>query len=108
MHKFLKKYGIHHEAYSPFGEGFNNIFNDKTITNIAKKHNKTNAQVMLRFLIEEDIIVIPKSSKIDRMKENIDIFDFKLTKEEIEEIRKLDIKKSCSNWSSSMNIEKEY
>lgn len=108
MHKFLKKYNIHHEAYSPFGEGFNNIFKDQTITNIAKKHNKTNAQIMLRFLIEEDIIVIPKSSKIDRMQENIDIFDFKLTKEEKEQIRKLDIKKSCSNWPSSMNIEKEY
>lgn len=108
MHKFLKKYNIQHESYSPFGEGFNNIFNDKIVTNIAQKYNKTNAQIMLRFLIEEEIIVIPKSSKIDRMKENIDIFDFKLTKEEINQIRKLDIKKSCSNWPSSMNIEKEY
>ena len=63
---------------------------------------------MLKFLTQEDIIVIPKSSKIERMKENINIFDFELTEEEIEEIRKLDIKKSCSNWPSSMNIEKEY
>ena len=108
MHKFLKKYGIHHESYSPFGEGFNNIFNDETITNISQKYNKTNAQIMLRFLIEENIIVIPKSSKTERMNENIDIFNFKLTKEEIEKIRKLDIKKSCSNWPSSMNMEKEY
>lgn len=108
MHKFLKKYNIYHEAYSPFGEGFNNIFKDQAITNIAKKYNKTNAQVMLKFLTKEDIIVIPKSSKIEKMKENINIFDFELTEEEIEEIRKLDIKKSCSNWPSSMNIEKEY
>ena len=49
--EFLKKYNIYHEAYSPFGEGFNNIFKDQTITNIAKKHNKTNAQVMLKFTV---------------------------------------------------------
>jgi len=108
MHNFLTKHNIYHEAYSPFAEGFNNIFNDPVISKIADKYNKTNAQIMLKFLTMEDIIVIPKSSKIQRMKENIDIFDFELSSEDIDEIRKLDIKKSCSNWPSSMNIEKMY
>lgn len=108
MHKFLSNYNIYHESYSPFGEGFNNIFNDETITEISKKYNKTTAQIMLKFLISEDIIVIPKSSKEFRMKENFDIFDFNLTDEDIETIRALDIKQSCSGWPSSMNIEKEY
>ena len=108
MHKFLEKHNIYHEAYSPFGEGFNNIFNDPMITSIAKKHHKTTAQIMLRFLTMENIIVIPKSSKLERIEENIDIFDFQLTKEEIKIIRDLDIKKSCSGWPESMNIEKNY
>lgn len=108
MHNFLKNNNICHEAYSPFGEGFNDIFKDVTINEIAKKHNKTSAQVMLNFLISEDIIVIPKSSNEERIKENIDIFDFTLTKEDISKIRELDLKKSCSNWPASMKIEKDY
>lgn len=108
MHKFLLEHDMYHEAYSPFGEGFNNIFNDKVVFEIAKKHNKTSAQVMLRFLINENIIVIPKSSNKKRIKENINIFDFDLTDDEISAIRKLDIKMSSSNWPASMNIEKKY
>lgn len=108
MHKFLDNYKICHEAYSPFGEGFNNIFSDKTINKLANKYNKTPAQIMLKFLTMENIVVIPKTSKIDRMEENINIDDFELTKEDINIIRNLDIKKSCSNWPSSMNIEKDY
>ena len=108
MHKFLRENKIYHEAYSPFGEGFNNIFENQTIKEIAKKYKKTPAQIMLKFLIMEDIIVIPKSSKIERMKENIAIFDFTLQEEDINIIRSLDIKKSCSNWPQSMSIEKNY
>ena len=108
MHKFLLEHNIYHEAYSPFGEGFNNIFNDKIILEIAKKHNKTTAQVMLKFLISENIIVIPKSSNKKRMCENIDIFDFDLTNKEIDDIKRLDIKKSSSGWPASMNSCKNY
>ena len=108
MHAFLNRYNIYHEAYSPFGEGFNNIFSDQIVSKIANKYNKTSAQVMLKFLTMENIIVIPKSSKVNRMIENLNIEDFELTEEDIKNIRKIDIKKSCSNWPSSMNIEKDY
>lgn len=108
MHNFLKSHNIYHEAYSPFGEGFNNIFKDQTISEIADKYNKTPAQIMLKYLIMKDIIAIPKSSNTNRMQENINIFDFKLSEEDLYKIEKLDIRKSCSDWPASMNKEKEY
>lgn len=108
MHKFLEENNIYHESWSPFGEGMNNIFNNETLINIGKKYNKTLAQVILRFLVQNNIIVIPKTTKEERMKENIDIFDFKLSDEDMNIISDLDKKKSFSNWPSSMKIEEEY
>lgn len=97
---FCKKHDIVVVGYSPLGSpGSSKIFKkakplklleDKVVTNIAKKHNKTAAQVLLRFLIQKDIVVIPKSTNEVRLKENINIFDFKLDEQDLKELNALD------------------
>lgn len=93
-HDFMEKHNIVHEAWSPFAEGNNNVFRNDLLEQIARKHNKTTAQVMLRWLIQRNIPVIPKSSHKDRIISNFDIFDFKLDEEDLLSILKLDTKKS--------------
>jgi len=85
-----RKYGISPEAWAPFGQGLTGLFNDPTIAKIAEAHKKTPAQVMLRWNLQRGIIVIPKSTHYERMVENIDVFDFKLTDEEMAEIATMD------------------
>ncbi len=108
IHKFLTSNNIVHESYSPFAVGKLNTFKDKQVKIIADKYKKTTAQVMLRFLVQENIVVIPKSSKDERIKENFNIFDFKLTDEEINIMRKLDRRQSSNGWPSSMKCEQNY
>ena len=87
------KYNAVIEAYCPLGHGTTpELLVDPVLTEIGKKYNKTPAQIALRYLLERNIIIIPKSSNEKRMKENFDVFDFSLTKEEMEEITKLDKK----------------
>lgn len=93
-HDFMLKHNIVHEAWSPFAEGNNNVFKNEILEQIARKHNKTTAQVMLRWLTQRNIPVIPKSSHKDRIISNFDIFDFKLDEEELLNIQKLDTKRS--------------
>ncbi|SFK17002.1 aldo/keto reductase [Succinivibrio dextrinosolvens] len=93
-HDFMVKHNIVHEAWSPFAEGNNNVFKNEILEQIARKHNKTTAQIMLRWLIQRNIPVIPKSSHKDRIISNFDIFDFKLDEEDLLSILKLDTKKS--------------
>lgn len=93
-HDFMEKHNIVHEAWSPFAEGNNNVFKNEILEQIARKHNKTTAQVMLRWLIQRNIPVIPKSSHKDRIISNFDIFDFKLDEEDLLNIKKLDTNKS--------------
>jgi 2,5-diketo-D-gluconate reductase A len=88
--KFLTENNIQIESWGPFAEGKNNIFRNEVLVSIAAKHGKTVAQVILRWLTQRDIIVIPKSVRKDRMVENFDIFDFELTQEDMDAIRKLD------------------
>lgn len=90
----MNKYNVKMEAWAPFGEGKNNMFDNETLTNIGKKYNKTSAQVILRWLIERGIIIACKTTHIERMKENFNVFDFKLSNEDMEEIKKLDTKNS--------------
>ncbi len=94
MKKWADKYGIQLEAWAPFGEGRGGTFDNPVIAQIAQKYGKTPAQVMLRWHIQRGIIVIPKSTHIERMKENIDVFDFKLTDEDLAAIAALDKNRS--------------
>ena len=87
--KNMEKYGVHMEAWAPFGEGRNGLFDNETLINIGKKYNKSSAQVMLRWLIERGVIIACKSTHIDRIKENFDVFDFKLDEDDMEQISKL-------------------
>ena len=96
----LFKQDIQPIAWSPFAEGQNDIFSNSILSNIAKKHNKTVAQVILRWFIQRNIIAIPRTSKISRLKENIDIFDFQLTKEDMEQIKLLDTGKSVFGYTA--------
>ena len=88
--KFLTENNIQIESWGPFAEGKNNIFRNEVLVSIAEKHGKTVAQVILRWLTQRNIIVIPKSVRKDRMVENFDIFTFELTQEDMDAIRQLD------------------
>ena len=91
---WLKKYGIAHQAYAPLGQGrANEMFENDIVKEIAAGHGKTPAQVALRFLIQNGISVIPKSVHAGRIKENIDVFDFVLTDEEMTALSALDTAK---------------
>lgn len=81
-------------AWGPLAEGKNGFFSNPTLTEIGTKYNKSVAQIALRYLLQRDVIIIPKSSKIERMKQNIDIFDFELSKEDMDKILELDTKQS--------------
>ncbi len=84
------QFGVATQAWSPFNRGQDDIFQDATLNSIAEKHGKTVAQVILRWQVQSDILTIPKSVHIERMKENFDIFDFELTPDDIQKIQSLD------------------
>ena len=78
------------ESWAPFAEGKNNIFKNELLTNIGKKYNKTVAQVILRWLLQRNIVIIPKSVHRERIQENFNIFDFELSNQDMEQIKTLD------------------
>lgn len=92
--EWMKKYGVQIEAWAPFGEGRGGLFTDPVISEIAKKYNKTTAQVILRWELQRGIVVIPKSVHKERMEQNIDVFDFKLDSADMKKMAKLDKKTS--------------
>ena len=94
LKEWADKYDIELEAWAPFGEGRKGIFENPTVLEIAKKYNKTAAQVMLRWNIQRGIIVIPKSTHIERMEENFNVFDFELSEEDMKTISEIDLKES--------------
>ncbi len=99
--EYMKKYGTQIMSWGPFAEGKNDFFKTPVLNEIGQKYGKSAAQTALRFLIQENIIVIPKSTHKERMKENFDVFDFELDKEDMDNIRKLDGAKSlfCDHYS---------
>lgn len=92
--QYLKKYGTQLMSWGPFAEGRNDYFNTPALLEIGRKYGKTSAQVALRFLLQSDVVVIPKSVHVQRMKENFDVFDFALTPDEMERLEALDGGKS--------------
>lgn len=87
----MQRLDIQHEAWGPLGEcRLIQLLRTPLLIEIAKRHNKTVAQVMLRWNVQRGIVVIPKTSHVERMKENIDIFDFELSDEEMKAIATLD------------------
>ena len=82
-HDVMKKLGVAHEAWAPFAEGLNGIFANSILAEIGAKYGKTVGQVILRALLQQDVIVIPKTTHRERMRENIDVFDFTLTDEDM-------------------------
>lgn len=92
---WMKKYGVQPEAWAPFGEGRGGLFTDPVLTGIGKRYGKSAAQVMLRWHLQRGVVVIPKSTHIERMRENLNVFDFSLTGEEMAAIGALDKKQSA-------------
>ncbi len=85
-----EKYDVQLEAWAPFGEGKGGLFEDKTLLAIGEKYGKSAAQVILRWHLQRGIVVIPKSTHIERMKENLDVFDFELSAADMDAIAALD------------------
>lgn len=94
LHRIMERYGIVHEAWAPFAEGRHDLFTNPVLVRIGAAHGKTAAQAALRFLLQSDVVVIPKSARRSCMEENLDVLDFTLSEEEMEALRALDEKDS--------------
>lgn len=93
--KWSKKYDVVPEAWAPLGEGREGIFANEVLAEIGKKYNKTVVQVILRWHIQRGVVVIPKTTHFERMKENLDVFDFSLSTDDMKLISSLDTEKSA-------------
>jgi len=112
--KFLIENKVQIESWGPFAEGRNNLFQNELLLDIASKYNKSIAQIVLRWLTQRSIVVIPKSVRKERIKENFDIFNFELDTDDMEAIGTLDMKTSSFfdhrdpeivKWMGSMKID---
>ena len=86
----MKRHGVQIESWGPFAEGKNGLFTNPVLTEIAAAHERSVAQIALRFLLQSDVVVIPKSVKKERMAQNFDVFSFELTQDEMARISALD------------------
>jgi 2,5-diketo-D-gluconate reductase A len=93
--KFLQENGVKHESWGPFAEGKNDLFKNELLASIGKKYGKSIAQVVLRWLTQRGVIAIPKSVRKERIEENFNIFDFRLSDEDLQSIATLDQKVSA-------------
>ncbi len=100
----MDKYGVQIESWAPFAEGKNNIFTNKTVKKVGNRYNKSTAQIVLRYLVQRGVIVIPKSVHKERMIQNFNIFDFKLNEDDMNKIAKLDKGESAFFSHSDPNI----
>ena len=94
LQEWEAKYNVVPEAWAPFGEGRGGLFENPVLAQIAEAHGKSTAQVMLRWNLQRGVVVIPKSVHRERMEQNLDVFDFELTAEEMAQIALLDTKTS--------------
>ena len=86
----MRERGVQIESWGPFAEGRNSLFTEPTLSEIGTAHGKSVAQVVLRWLVQRGVVVIPKSVRPERMRENLDVFDFELTDVEMARIAALD------------------
>jgi diketogulonate reductase-like aldo/keto reductase len=86
----LKSQGIQLESWAPFAQGKNNLFNNEPLKVLSSKYNKSIAQVVLRWLIQKEVVAIPKSANVKRINENFNVFDFELSADDMETIKSLD------------------
>lgn len=94
LHELMVKYGVTHQAYAPFGQGkANEMFELQIVKEIAESHGKTPRQIALRYMMQKNIAVIPKSTHVERMAENLDMFGFELTENEMEQLATIDTRK---------------
>lgn len=93
-HHYMQKYNVQHESWGPFAEGRKDFFTNPVLTEIGLHYGKSSAQIALRFLMQSDIVVIPKSTHKERMQQNFDVFDFVLKERDMETIRRLDERES--------------
>ncbi|PJN55075.1 putative oxidoreductase [Paenibacillus sp. GM2FR] len=116
---FMKEQGVRHQSWAPFAEGLNNLFGNEVLATIAEKHNKSVAQVVLRWLVQRGVVAIPKSVRKERIVENFNLFDFELSADDIEQISNLDTRKSLflsyrdpevakmmGNWRVDLNLDR--
>ena len=92
--EYMAAQGIQAEAWAPFAEGRNNLFENELLATLAEKYHRTVAQIVLRSLIQRGIVVIPKSSKRARIAENFDVFDFEIDEQDMELLKQLDKQES--------------
>ncbi|MBO6002716.1 MAG: aldo/keto reductase [Mailhella sp.] len=98
MGRLLNEHGTVHEAWSPLACGRNGFFENPVLREIGRSHGKSNAQVGLRFLFQQGIVIIPKTTHAERMRENLDLLDFKLDKDEMLRLAVLDRGRSLFGW----------
>lgn len=89
-HEVMEAEGVQHESWGPFAEGKNGLFTNELLAGISEKYGKSVAQVVLRWMIQRDVVVIPKSVSPERMAQNLDVFDFALTDDDLAQIATLD------------------
>lgn len=92
--QYMKEFGTHVMAWAPLAEGRNNFFTNPVLGAIGRKYGKSVVQVALRWLLQRDVIIIPKSTHVERMQQNLDILDFTLSDADMEEISRLDTGRS--------------
>jgi diketogulonate reductase-like aldo/keto reductase len=92
--QFLQENNVQIESWGPFAEGKNNLFKNELLLSIGKKYNKSIAQVVLRWLAQRGVVAIPKSVRKERMEENLNIFDFELSAEDMNAIQTLETRAS--------------
>lgn len=89
--RLMQEYGVRPEAWGPFAEGKHGIFTDPVLTGIGKKYGKSAAQVALRWNVQRGVVIIPKSTHRERMEQNLDVWDFTLSDEDMKAISRMDI-----------------
>lgn len=92
--EIMEEFGTQIMSWAPLAEGRNGLFTNETLSAIGEKNGKSVAQTALRWLVQRNVIVIPKSVRVERMRENFDIFDFELTEDEMKQIAEMDLKRS--------------